>query len=85
MLEDRKLTISHSNIIEERSAGCPQEELLSPLLWCLVVDELLTKLRESGFQVYGCADDVTIVIRGNFFTTLKERMERSFDNHAKLV
>ena len=32
-----------------------------------MVDELLTMLRESGFQVYGYAD-MAIVTRGNFLT-----------------
>lgn len=54
-------------------SDCLQGGVLSPLLWCLVVDELLTKLRESGFHVY--ADDyVTIIIRGNSLTTLNEHI-----------
>jgi hypothetical protein len=30
------------------SKGCPHRRVLSPLLWCLVVDELLVRLNEGG-------------------------------------
>jgi len=39
------------------------------------VDELLIKLKEAGFLIFGYADDVAIVIRGNFLNILKERMD----------
>jgi hypothetical protein len=31
--------------------GYPQGGILSPLLWCLVVDELITRLNEGGFTL----------------------------------
>jgi hypothetical protein len=31
------------------STGCPQGGVLSPLLWCLVVNELLARLNEGVF------------------------------------
>lgn len=40
-----------------------------------MVNNLLVKLQEAGFLVIGYADDVAIVARGNFLTTLKERMD----------
>jgi hypothetical protein len=33
--------------------GCTQRGVLSPLLWCLVVDELLTRLNERGMYAQG--------------------------------
>jgi len=79
MLTDRDLTVSLSKAtVEGRSAGgCPQEGILSFLLWCLVVGELLTKLKESGFLVFGYADDVANVVRDNFLNILKERMDKT--------
>jgi len=52
-----------------------------------MVDELLTKLRKSGFNIYGYADDyVTIVTRGNSLTTLKKRIDEwRLDDRAKFV
>jgi len=35
----------------EISRGCPQGGVLSPLLWCLVVDDLVTRLSGSGIFV----------------------------------
>jgi hypothetical protein len=35
------------------SRGCPQGGVLSPLLWCLVVDELLARLSGGGVYAQG--------------------------------
>jgi len=42
-----------------------------------VVDELLIKLKEAGFLVFGYADDVAIVIKDNFLNILKEHMDEA--------
>jgi hypothetical protein len=41
------------------SRGCPQAGVLSPLLWCLVVDDLLTRLSGGGVFNQGYADDMS--------------------------
>jgi len=33
--------------------GCPQRDVLSPFLWCLVVDDLLAGLSVSGVFIQG--------------------------------
>jgi len=40
------------------SRDCPQGEVLSPLLWCLVVDELLSRLNGGGVCTQVYADDM---------------------------
>lgn len=45
------------------SRGCPQGGVLSPLLWCLVVDSLLETLCQSGFYAQAYADDLVILIQ----------------------
>ena len=40
------------------SRGCPQGGVLSPLLWSMVIDELLTRLKRLGFDVQAFADDL---------------------------
>jgi hypothetical protein len=37
--------------------GCPQGGVLSPLLWSLVVDNLLWELHSNGYYTIGYADD----------------------------
>ncbi|KAL6417747.1 hypothetical protein ACFW04_014346 [Cataglyphis niger] len=41
--------------------GCPQGGVLSPLLCCLVIDGLLSKLNDKGFFAQGYVDDLAIV------------------------
>jgi len=46
--------------------GCPQGGVLSPLLWNLVVDEVLKELSSKGVFVQGYADDIVIMVQGRF-------------------
>ena len=48
------------------SRGCPQGGVLSPLLWCLVVDGLITRLSGSGVFIQGYADDTCLLAVGKF-------------------
>ena len=43
------------------SRGCPQGGVLSPLLWCLVVNELLARLNEGGVYTHGYVDDICLL------------------------
>ncbi|GJQ87922.1 hypothetical protein Trydic_g1186 [Trypoxylus dichotomus] len=45
------------NIRATVAASC----VLSPLLWCLLVDDLLSDLRKASFYAQSCADDITIM------------------------
>lgn len=55
--------------------GAPQGGVISPLLWIMVVDELLLRLRQTGLRVIGYADDVTTICVGKFLGTLCERTQ----------
>ncbi|MCP3661285.1 MAG: hypothetical protein GY696_02130 [Gammaproteobacteria bacterium] len=52
------------------SRGCPQGGVLSPILWNLVVDELLVRLTAAGFFVQGYADDIAILVAGICLSTV---------------
>jgi len=52
------------------SRGCPQGGVLSPLLWCLVVNELLARLSEGGVYTQGYADDICLLAVGKFPSTV---------------
>jgi hypothetical protein len=48
------------------SRDCPQGGVLSPLLWCLVVNDLLTRLSGGGVFIEGYADDICLLAVGKF-------------------
>jgi len=48
------------------SRGCPQGGVLSPLLWCLVVNNLITRLSGGGVFIQGYADDICLLAVGKF-------------------
>jgi hypothetical protein len=50
--------------------GCPQGGVLSPLLWCLVDDELLAGLNGGGAYTQGYADDICLLAVGKFPNTI---------------
>ena len=62
--------------------GCPQGGVSSPLLWNLVVDELIRILNDLGFFAVGYADDIVILIKGKCEEILPDILERGL-NTAK--
>ena len=62
-LEGRQATVMLDSISRSVavSRGCLQGGVLSPLLWCLVVDDLLARLCGGGLYAQGYADDICIV------------------------
>lgn len=59
--------------------GCPQGGVLSPLLWSLVVDELLTLLSAARIDCQGYADDIVIIARGKVESTLCESIQKGLN------
>jgi hypothetical protein len=57
------------------SRGCPQGGVLSPLLWCLVVDDLIARLSGDGVYCQGYADDICLLVMGKFPNTVSELMQ----------
>ena len=66
MLGNRNLTANRGNatLCGTVDSGCPQEGVLSLLLWCLVVDELLHQLSGQVYHPIGYADDILVMVRG---------------------
>jgi len=63
-------TVQDSTVTVTTTRGCPLGGVLSPLLWSLLVDELLRRLAVKGIQCQGYADDIVIIARGKFEETL---------------
>jgi hypothetical protein len=52
---------------------------LSPLLWNMVVDGLLCRLHNAQSQAQGYADDVVLLEKGKFVSTLCDRMQSALN------
>ena len=56
--------------------GCPQGGVLSPLLWCLVVNDLITRLSGGGVFIERNADDICLLAVAKFPNTVSGIMQR---------
>lgn len=79
MLETRMPTANRGQVFVKAlvSRGCPQGGILSPLIWCLIVDSLLLLLQGRGFFAQAFADDIVIVIQGLFIGTVYDLMQEA--------
>jgi hypothetical protein len=77
MLESRNIraTLSGETLGVAAAKGCPQGGVLSPLLWSLIVDDLLWGLNNSGYYTVGYADDIAILINGKFLQAVSEVLQ----------
>ena len=81
MLEGRLVPTSlmGSSITAKVTRGCPQGEVLSPLLWNLVDDRLWTVKNDLGFSTFGYAGDIFIIVQGKFAHTVREIMQNALN------
>lgn len=77
MLRNRIISTSIGGSKQSITAtrGCPQGGVLSPLLWTLVIDDLLNLLKDNGFVAQGYADDLVICVSGWHEDTISSRMQ----------
>ena len=83
-----RTTYVHENGIEipwKVEGGCPQGGVLSPLLWNLVVSEVLEGLIDKFPQLYsqGYADDLSTLGRGIDLSTVSNHIQMSLDFVSK--
>jgi hypothetical protein len=50
--------------------GCPQGGVLSPVLWCLVVNDLIARLNGGGIYNQGYVNDICLLLAGKFPNTV---------------
>jgi hypothetical protein len=63
--------------------GCPQGGVLSQLLWCLVVDDLIARLNKGGVYCQGYADDICLLAGRKFPNTVSELMQGALHTAEK--
>jgi ribonuclease HI len=81
MLKSRVVTatLGGETIVCTTTRGCPQGGVTSPLLWSLVVDDLLNLLESEGFEVIGYADDIVLMVRGKVESTISSRIQAALN------
>ena len=79
MLAGRNLIFYHRERTTEGTPdrGYPQEGVLSPLLRCLIANDLLKDLQREGFHIYGYADNIAIVSGGRFLSALRNLIKQA--------
>jgi len=68
-------TLNETSLRFMISRGCTQGGVLSPLLWCLVVNDLITRLSGCGVFIQGYADDICLLAVGKFPNTVSGLMQ----------
>ena len=53
-----------------RCLKAAHREVLSPLMWCLVVEEFIARLNRGGVYTQGYADDICLPAVGKFPNTI---------------
>jgi len=76
-------TMGSAHSTRNVSRGTPQGGVLSPLLWALVVNKLLSLLEEAGTKVVAYADDVVILLQGKFPQTLCNLMKTALSTLSR--
>ena len=81
MLRQRVVTASlgDSNKSVSVLRGCPQGGVLSPLIWCLMVDDLLKKMNANNLFTLGYSDDGVILLGGRDLNQVCVRMQGALD------
>lgn len=77
MLKSRAVKASRGTSVKVAvvSRGCGQGSVISPLIWTLVIDELLEFLSALGYFVIAYADDIVLLIRGAVLSATFEMMQ----------
>lgn len=70
MLSKRVVRLEEEQQLALIARGCPQGGVLSPLLWNLVINDLITKLNAQRYYTIGYADDLAILVPGKVTGTI---------------
>ncbi len=85
LLKDRhvKATVQGKEVLIKPSRGSPQGGVLSPLVWNIIIDEILQVFKEGPVKVIGYADDILLYITGKNPITMGEILQSSLDKVVK--
>ncbi|KAI4472524.1 hypothetical protein M0802_016736 [Mischocyttarus mexicanus] len=66
-LSDRnaQITSNSNKIVKNITKGCPQGSVLGPLMWNLILDEVIEEVSQTRIEIIAYADDIVIVVSGD--------------------
>lgn len=87
-LSQRKAQVWYESekVTKTVTQGCVQGSVLGPLMWNLVLDQLLVNLESENIKVVAFADDVTIMVRTDRDSCIQENINKALqivDNWGK--
>ena len=62
---------------KETNQGCVQGSIAGPLMWNIIINELLGMPTEEAVEIFAYADDVTIVASGYFAKNVVQKLSRT--------
>lgn len=63
--------------MEQKDSKVQVSAVIFPLLWNLLMDDLLNKITEAGLQDMGYGDDLMTVARGRFLEPLTNMLQET--------
>lgn len=84
MLKSRIINsqMAGSELRKTVTKGTPQGGVISPLLWLLVVNKILKRMKIKGVKIVAYADDVVIIISGKHLPTMSDLMQSALKELA---
>lgn len=70
-------TVGETTLRKLVDRGTPQGGVISPLLWLIVINNILVTLTDKRLTAVAYADDVAILCSGMFPNTLSERVQKA--------
>ena len=72
-LSNRNVRFSYNNITVAKSLnrGCPQGGAMSPILWNLIINDLLVNFKIKNCKIFAYADDATVICHNRTLDDLK--------------
>jgi hypothetical protein len=82
MLESRDIVATLAGVTMRVTVAweSPQGGALSPLLWSLIVDDLLWELNKKGYYTIGHADYIAILINGKIPQIMSEVLQKALSS-----
>lgn len=68
-----------SNAVKDVEYPTPQGGVLPPLLWCLVINELVVELNDRKFQTEAFSDDLATLLRGISVSVLCDLLQTALN------